>query len=339
MKKKIEIKKDQFVEIGIGDELWFNAHDLAKFSHLTLTSYLMLPKTERLIAKSGKCALTVDNSVWLREDIALDFAKWQGNEQYAMVKEIALSEKPISPKIQIKNERVVVSSLDVADKFIKDHKNVIRDIQALECSDDFKRLNFEPSDYVDIQGVTQPCYAMTRDGFSFLVMGFTGKAAARFKEIYIKAFNDMEQKSREVGLPKDYPSALRALADSHEARMIAEAAAEQNKEKAEGYELLIEKADNYTLKEAADLLGSGQNRFSKWLKVKSYLQLDGIPYQTYLRNQPYFVVKEVTKAGTVYHTPMVTPKGMDYFTKLRNRGQMNEILNKVSKTLDTNIIK
>lgn len=142
-----------------------------------------------------------------------------------------------------------------------------------------------------------------------------------------------------IGLPKDYPSALRALADSHEARMIAEAAAEENKEKAEGYELLIEKADNYTLKEAADLLGSGQNRFSKWLKVKSYLQLDGIPYQTYLRNQPYFVVKEITKAGTVYHTPMVTPKGMDYFTKLRNRGQMNEILNKVSKILDTNIIK
>ncbi len=131
----------------------------------------------------------------------------------------------------------------------------------------------------------------------------------------------------------------RAWADQYEARMIAEAAAEENKEKAEGYELLIEKAGNYTLKEAADLLGSGQNRFSKWLKVKSYLHLDGIPYQTYLRNQPYFVVKEVTKAGVVYHTPMITPKGMDYFTKLRNKGQMNEILNKSSKTLDTNIIK
>jgi len=142
-----------------------------------------------------------------------------------------------------------------------------------------------------------------------------------------------------IGLPKDYPSALRALADSHEARMIAEAAAEQNKEKAEGYELLIEKADNYTLKEAADLLGSGQNRFSKWLMQNKFLQAGGIPYQTYLRNQPYFVLKEVTKAGIVYHTPMITPKGMDYFTKLRNRGQMNEILNKVSKTLDTSMIK
>jgi phage antirepressor YoqD-like protein len=121
--------------------------------------------------------------------------------------------------------------------------------------------------------------------------------------------------------------------------MIAEAAAKESKEKAEGYELLIEKADNYSLKEAADLLGSGQNRFSKWLKTKSYLQLDGIPYQTYLRNQPYFVLKEVTKAGIVYHTPMITPKGMDYFTKLRNKGQMDQILNKVVKTLDTSIIK
>lgn len=142
-----------------------------------------------------------------------------------------------------------------------------------------------------------------------------------------------------LGLPKDYPSALRALADAEEARMIAEADAKQNKEKAEGYELLIEKADNYTLKEAADLLGSGQNRFSKWLMQNKFLQVGGIPYQAYLRNQPYFVVKEVTKAGTVYHTPMITPRGMDYFTKLRNKSQMNEILNKVAKTLDTNTIK
>lgn len=131
----------------------------------------------------------------------------------------------------------------------------------------------------------------------------------------------------------------RAWADQYEARMIAEAAAEQNKEKAEGYELLIEKADNYSLKEAADLLGSGQNRFSKWLKTKSYLQLDGIPYQTYLRNQPYFVVKETTKAGVVYHTPMITPKGMDYFTRLRNKGEMKEILNFPPRLLDNNIIK
>lgn len=330
MKKKIEIK-DQLVEIGIGDELWFNAHDLAKFSHLTLTSYLLLPRTERLIAKSGKCALTVDNTVWLREDIALDFAKWQGNEQYSMVKEIALSEKPITPKIQIRNERTVVSSLDVADKFIKDHKNVIRDIQALECSEEFTRLNFELSDYVDIQGVTQPCYAMTRDGFSFLVMGFTGKAAARFKEAYIKAFNEMDQKSRAITLPKDYPSALRALADAEEARMIAEASAKENQEKAKVVDVIVDRGKNYTMQEAANVLGTGRKRFFDWLKENGYFQSSGEPYQKYIGKQAYFVVREVVVNNMVKHTPFVTPLGLTHFAKKIEK--LENIRNKSSKTL------
>jgi len=335
--KEIAKFKDQELELGIGSDLWVNATQLEKQLPLRLQTYSRQPRVISLIERSELKPLEVKESgvVWLPEKIALDYVKSSGDaKDYTQFKEVILANKPINPRLDNNEGRVTVSSLDVADKFIKDHKNVIRDIEALECSLDFKRLNFEPSNYVDSQGVTQPCYAMTRDGFSFLVMGFTGKMAARFKEAYINEFNRMEGLSKSA-LPKDYPSALRALADSHEARMIAEAAAEQNKEKAEGYELLIEKADNYSLKEAADLLGSGQNRFSKWLKTKSYLQLDGIPYQTYLRNQPYFVVKETTRHGQVYHTPMITPKGMDHFTKLRNKGEMEKILNFPSKTLDT----
>lgn len=85
-----------------------------------------------------------------------------------------------------------VSSLFVAKYFEKDHKNVLADIRNLDCSDDFSRLNFQPSNYIDERGKKQPCIDMTRDGFTFLAMGYRGKKAAHFKEIYIRRFNDME---------------------------------------------------------------------------------------------------------------------------------------------------
>ena len=86
-----------------------------------------------------------------------------------------------------------VDSLAVADAFNKDHRNVIRDIRNLDCSEEFRQLNFEQSSYINAQGHRQPCFNMTRDGFVFLVMGYRGKKAASFKEAYIKRFNEMEQ--------------------------------------------------------------------------------------------------------------------------------------------------
>lgn len=86
-----------------------------------------------------------------------------------------------------------VDSRYVAQFFEKEHKNVIRDIRELDCSDEFRRLNFEQSSYKNEQGKKQPCYYMTRDGFVFLAMGYRGKKASHFKELYIKRFNEMER--------------------------------------------------------------------------------------------------------------------------------------------------
>ena len=91
-----------------------------------------------------------------------------------------------------KVERATCTSLDVAETFGKDHKNVLRDIESMECSDEFNRLNFELISYVDSMNRKQKAYIMTRDGFTILVMGFTGKLAMKFKEAYIKQFNAME---------------------------------------------------------------------------------------------------------------------------------------------------
>ena len=91
-----------------------------------------------------------------------------------------------------KQATVRVDSRYVAQFFEKRHDLVLRDIRSLDCSDEFRLLNFAESNYLNEQGHRQPCYTMTRDGFVFLVMGYRGKKAARFKEMYIKRFNDME---------------------------------------------------------------------------------------------------------------------------------------------------
>ena len=85
-----------------------------------------------------------------------------------------------------------VDSLFVAKFFEKDHDKVVRDIENLDCSDEFNTANFGVITYKDSRGRTQKAYAMTRDGFTFLAMGYRGKKAAHFKELYIKRFNEME---------------------------------------------------------------------------------------------------------------------------------------------------
>lgn len=97
------------------------------------------------------------------------------------------------PEITVINGLAVTSSLAVADYFIKRHDNVIQKIKNLECSSQFAALNFKASEYTDASGRKLPCYQITRDGFAFLAMGFTGKRAAYFKEAYITAFNQMEK--------------------------------------------------------------------------------------------------------------------------------------------------
>ena len=62
----------------------------------------------------------------------------------------------------------------------------------MEVSDSFLLLNFEETSYLDQLGRQQPMYHITKDGFIFLTMGFTGQKAAQIKEAYIRAFNRME---------------------------------------------------------------------------------------------------------------------------------------------------
>ncbi len=90
----------------------------------------------------------------------------------------------------------VTTSLLVAEVFKKRHSDVLRDVRNLHCSDEFRRLNFALM--VEMrelpQGGSQKAewYEMTKDGFSFLVMGYTGEKAGQFKELFISEFNKRE---------------------------------------------------------------------------------------------------------------------------------------------------
>ncbi|EET3991833.1 transcriptional regulator, partial [Escherichia coli] len=105
------------------------------------------------------------------------------------------------PEITIANGRAVTSSLAVAEYFRKPHKDVLAKISRLDCSAEFTERNFSPSEYTDSTGRKLPMYQITKNGFVFLVMGFTGKKAAAFKEAYIAEFDRMEKELRQNNAP------------------------------------------------------------------------------------------------------------------------------------------
>lgn len=101
------------------------------------------------------------------------------------------------------NGVLVADSLEVADRFGKSHKNVLQTIDntITNLAAEFSATNAEPEDYFILaeyqnRGKTYKKYLLTRDGFSLLVMGFTGPAALHWKLLYIEAFNKMEQALR-----------------------------------------------------------------------------------------------------------------------------------------------
>ncbi len=102
----------------------------------------------------------------------------------------------------MKSEQALTTSLKVAEKFKKNHADVMRAIRNLTQQNCRVGNMFVASTYVNKQGHEQPMYYMNRDGFALLAMGFTGKEAMKFKLEYIEAFNKMEQAIKEQALPQ-----------------------------------------------------------------------------------------------------------------------------------------
>lgn len=147
-------------------------------------------------------------------------------EQVAEVVQVAPTDQELS-LVAVENEHAVTTSLRVAEVFGKQHKDVLRAVKSLDCSEDFHKRNFAlMQKSIKIGNGAErksPMYYITRDGFMFLVMGFTGKTAAKWKEAYIKAFNEMEAKIR--------------------AEQMAKAIEEHDRKEAIEYEKLLEREE------------------------------------------------------------------------------------------------
>lgn len=103
------------------------------------------------------------------------------------------------------NGVAMTNSYMVAETFGKSHKRILEDIDRLQCSAEFRKPNFGLSlrirELPNNGSKQERYYTMTRDGFTILAMGYTGKKAMAFKEKYIAAFNRMEQMLRQSAVP------------------------------------------------------------------------------------------------------------------------------------------
>ena len=116
----------------------------------------------------------------------------------------------------------MVDSLFVAEAFGKKHFHVLRDIARLTesksgLSESFAAGNYFLDVYKDATGRKLPHYLMTRDGFTMLVMGYTGFKAMHFKEFYIRRFNEMEQCIRSLmSARQEFPMLTDMICRLHE---------------------------------------------------------------------------------------------------------------------------
>ncbi|ELL7906486.1 TPA: Rha family transcriptional regulator [Campylobacter jejuni] len=108
-------------------------------------------------------------------------------------------------------DQTYTTSLSISSVFKKEHKNILAKIDELP-QDEFRELNFKLTERTAQFGAvirSEPYYKITRDGFSLLVMGFTGEKAYKWKIEFIKAFNEMEKRLRNIEYEKHDKLAFR----------------------------------------------------------------------------------------------------------------------------------
>ncbi len=135
-----------------------------------------------------------------------------------------MSKLILNPEHQLyeRNGQAFCSSRQVAEEFGKRHADVLRAIEQITepasgLSKEFAERNFAFSSYRSEQNKRMPEYLMTKDGFTILAMGFTGKKAIAFKEAYIARFNAMEFFILSLQTTKiEFPAFTAAIMDAHE---------------------------------------------------------------------------------------------------------------------------
>lgn len=226
------------------------------------------------------------------------------------------------------NDQALTNSLLVAEKFGKKHYHVIDSIRNLLNSHEKSGQYFVLDTYVDNSGKYNPMYVMNRDGFTLLVMGFTGEKALQFKIDYIEAFNKMEQtiKSGNYLVPHSFSEALMLAAKQQEQIEEQQKKIKQDAPKVLFADAVATSQRSCLVSELAKIIQQngvniGQNRLFQWLRDNGYLCAKGQYY-----NQPtqramemgLFEIKQTTinkpdGSILVTTTTKVSGKGQVYF--------------------------
>ena len=227
---------------------------------------------------------------------------------------------------QNSNGNDVTTSLLVAEVFGKEHSKVVRDIESLSCSASFNAANFGVITYIDSRNREQTAYEMTKDGFSFLVMGYTGAKAGEFKEKFINEFN-----RREALLKDDDYILMRSQQILQKRVEIAEQKIKQLEEKnaklqpkADFAETAFKAEGKVDIGQAAKILNLGFGRntlFKKLREADVFFKDRNEPKQKYI-DAGYFEmtllppIHRDNHPDILYQKVLCKPKGLAYINYL-----------------------
>lgn len=227
-------------------------------------------------------------------------------------------------QIRCENDQLLVTSLQVAKDFSKEHKSVLRSIENLAAQNCATKNLFYETDYEN-RGKKYPMYLMTRDGFTLLAMGFTGKDALEWKMKYIQAFNEMERKLNDpMFLVK---KSMKYLEEKCNALL------EENQEmkpKAEFFDQVASSKTAIQMAEVAKVLnypGYGRNRLFEFLRNKKVLMTNNIPYQKYVDCGYFRVIEQKFSKPNgdtaINIKTLVYQKGINFIKKLLDKELSN----------------
>lgn len=237
------------------------------------------------------------------------------------------------------NDQAMTSSLLVAKEFGKAHAKVMRDIENLNCSDEFRLANFGDSYFKNEQGREFPMFTMTKDGFSFLVMGYTGKKAARFKEAYINAFNKMELEIRSSIKPKSQLEILQMsinqlVEQEHRLSSVERDVAETKKEIAE---MKQERIENGKLLLEAEVSGNKVPEISMRNKIRRLVNQYAAATNTSQRDIWHDIYQNLYYAYNISinsYKDKKSQSNLDIAEKHGFLGKMFDIVSKMVKSIN-----
>lgn len=258
--------------------------------------------------------------------------------------EVAIANVSIDNEVFVartENNSMYTTSKDIAEKFGKEHRTVLRSIRDLAAQNCAAKNMFHESVYEN-RGKQYPMYLVTRDGFTLLAMGFTGPDALEWKMKYINAFNRMAEIIRaELNSLKKQPQlpqrgtkeflalalvdAQQIIEDQERQLIAAQPAIVFHKAVAVTEDTILirdfAKLVTQALRQNGYKVSIGEKKLFDWLREKGYL----IKQKSNSFNMPtqrsvdmdLFKIKETTIQGDhgprINKTPKLTGKGQEYF--------------------------